>query len=312
MKLRNGQLVVLRTTGLTVRGLRFSRWLALSRLAFFACSVWLNPWFAGLFGSSMLDKGHVFVERIVHRQVALRDGMCARGFVLMDQAVHVGAQQVFGVLVDIFFVHFLAEDGRAATRAATDTAAKKDLEDRDDHQHEAPTADVLPTHPRTKEARHEAINECANAADASAAFHARKHSCANPTSFLRLRIIPLLMLLHSHARANASTAACQDPVKDDHATQNTANNRIRCVRRGGAHPGHSGASDAHLRIRHFVRTCAAHCIGSALRSAVANILSSGGSFALDGTSHRHRAHEEDQSAPGSHARERLPDASFTT
>merc|ERR1719450_1157818 len=144
-------------------------------------------------------KRHVLVEVIMPWQVALRDGVRTAGLVLVDHAVHVGAEKVLGVLVDVLLVHLLAEDGHPTARAAADAAAEEDLEDRDDHQHEAPTADVLASHPRPEEASHEAVDECADAADAGAALDARETPSADAARLLRLRVVPLRMLLSSSA-----------------------------------------------------------------------------------------------------------------
>merc|ERR1719163_2230556 len=134
--------------------------------------------------------------------------MGAAGFVFVDQRMHVRTQEVFRVLIDVLLVHLLAQDGRATSRTTANAAAKQDLDDRDDHQHEAPTADLLAAHPRPKEAGHEAIDECANAADASATFNARETSSAYPTRFFRLRIVPLFMLVFSCASTDTCTTTC--------------------------------------------------------------------------------------------------------
>merc|ERR1719387_3087216 len=122
--------------------------------SFLAGAVRFHPLLALPRRMNVLHKRHVLVERVMPWQVALRDGVRTAGLVLVDHAVHVGSQQVLGVLVHVLLVHLLAEDGRPAARAATDAAAENELEGRDDHQHEAPTADALAAHPRSEEASH--------------------------------------------------------------------------------------------------------------------------------------------------------------
>merc|ERR550514_312752 len=100
--------------------------------------------------------------------------------------MHVRAHQVFGVLVDVLLVHLLTEDGRPAARATADANAQKQLENRDDSQREAPTADGLAAQPRPEEASHETIDERADAADTGHAFDARNQPGSNSTRFLRL------------------------------------------------------------------------------------------------------------------------------
>merc|ERR1719171_2325109 len=101
---------------------------------------------------SVLDKRHVLVECIMHRQVALRDRVGAAGLVLVDQLVHVRAHDMLGVLVDVLLVHLLTKDCRPAGRATANANAQDELESRDDGQREAPTAYGLTTQPRPEEA----------------------------------------------------------------------------------------------------------------------------------------------------------------
>merc|ERR1719352_1582603 len=128
-----------------------------------------------LFGwARSLRKRNVLVDHVVHWQVALGDGVGAAGLVLVGQLVHVTAQDVLGVLVDVGLVRGLAEDGRAAGRAAADAHAREELEGRDDGHREAPTADGLATEPRPEEASEGGIQERDDAADAGQALNARE------------------------------------------------------------------------------------------------------------------------------------------
>merc|ERR1719321_2094087 len=121
-----------------------------------------------------LRERHVLVEHVVHGQVALGDGVSAAGLVLVGQLVHVTAQDVLGVLVDVGLVGSLAEDGRAAGRAAADAHAREELEGRDDGHREAPAADSLAAEPCPKEASEGGIQERNDAADAGQALDARE------------------------------------------------------------------------------------------------------------------------------------------
>merc|ERR1719409_1659313 len=153
----------------------------------------------------------------MHGQVALRDGVGAAGLVLVDQLVHVRAQQVLGVRVDVFFVHLLTEDCRTAGRATADANAQDQLEGRDDGQREAPTADGLATQPRAEEASDEAIDKCADAEDAGQAFDACNTAGSNPARLLRLRIVALRCLAASCGGTATRATAADDPIEDYHA-----------------------------------------------------------------------------------------------
>merc|ERR1719198_2689101 len=130
----------------------------------------------------------------MHGQVALRDRVGAAGLVLVDQLMHVRSHQVLGVLVDVLLVHLLTKDGRPAGRATADANAQEKLEDRDDGQCEAPTADGLTAQPRPEEASHEAIDERADAADTGHAFDARNTPGSNPARLLRPSLVALCCL----------------------------------------------------------------------------------------------------------------------
>merc|ERR1719378_1262275 len=120
-----------------------------------------------LFGwARSLRKRNVLVDHVVHWQVALGDGVGAAGLVLVGQLVHVAAQDVLGVLVDVKLVRALAEDGRAAGRAAADAHAREELEGRDDGHREAPAADGLAAEPCPEEASEGCIEERDDTADA--------------------------------------------------------------------------------------------------------------------------------------------------
>merc|ERR1719478_1284282 len=153
----------------------------------------------------------------MHWQVALRDGVGAAGLVLVDQLMHVRSHQVLGVLVDVFFVHLLTEDGRPAGRATADANAQAKLEDRDDSQREAPTAHGLAAQPRPEEASHEAIDECADAEDTRQAFDACNTAGSNPARLLRLRSVALRCLAASSGGTATRATAADDPIEDYHA-----------------------------------------------------------------------------------------------
>merc|ERR1719163_1767941 len=108
-------------------------------------------------------KRDVVVDVLVQRQVALGDGVGAAGLVLVNQLVHVAAENVLAVLVDVHLVPSLAEDGRAAGRAAADAHAREQLKGR---------ADGLATQPRAEEARESGVDERDDAANAGQAFDA--------------------------------------------------------------------------------------------------------------------------------------------
>merc|ERR1719263_1735314 len=67
--------------------------------------------------------GDVLVDVLVQRQVALGDGVGAAGLVLVDKFVHVAAEDVLAVLVHVHLVPGIAENSRAAGRAAADAHA---------------------------------------------------------------------------------------------------------------------------------------------------------------------------------------------
>merc|ERR1719337_825889 len=112
-----------------------------------------------------LRKRDVVVDVIVQRQVALGDGVGAARLVLVDKFVHVAAEDVLAVLVHVHFVASLAEDSRAAGRAAADAHAREKLKGRDDRHRKAPAADGLAAQPRAEEAREGGVNERDDAAD---------------------------------------------------------------------------------------------------------------------------------------------------
>merc|ERR1719446_951906 len=94
-----------------------------------------------------LCKRHVLVDRVMHRQVALGDGVGAVRLVLVDQLMHVRTKDVLGVLIDILFIPLLAQDGRSTCRAAAsraaDANAREQLKARYDGHRKAPAADGL-------------------------------------------------------------------------------------------------------------------------------------------------------------------------
>merc|ERR1719460_2712745 len=119
-------------------------------------------------------KRDVLVDVLVQRNVALGDGVGAAGLVLVDELVHVAAEDVLGVLVHVHLVASLAEDSRAAGCAAADAHARKKLKGRDDRHREAPAADGLAAQPRAEEARESGVDERDDAADAGQALDARE------------------------------------------------------------------------------------------------------------------------------------------
>merc|ERR1719263_64411 len=70
-------------------------------------------------------------RRVAHNwEVAFRDGVGAAGLVLVDHVVHLGPEDVPGMLVHPLVVQGLAENGRPARCAATDAHAREQLEGR--------------------------------------------------------------------------------------------------------------------------------------------------------------------------------------
>merc|ERR1719453_216425 len=106
-----------------------------------------------------LRKRDVVVDVIVQRQVALGDGVRAARLVLVDQFVHVAAEDVLRVLVHILVVRGIAKDGGPAAGAAADAHACEQLQGRDDGHREAPAANGLATQPRPEEAGEGAVHE---------------------------------------------------------------------------------------------------------------------------------------------------------
>merc|ERR1719409_1547748 len=200
----------------------------------------------------------------MHGQVALRDRVGAAGLVLVDQLMHVRSHQVLGVLVDVLLVHLLTKDGRAAGRATADANAQEKLEDRDDGQCEAPTADRLAAQPRPEEASHEAIDERADAADAGHALDARNTPGSNPARLFRLRVVALCCLSSSCGGTATCAAAAEDPIEDYHAAKNPAHHGVRCVRLLAAHSWNGWACNA--RQRRLGDLIPAHVAGSAGRA----------------------------------------------
>merc|ERR1719502_579971 len=105
-------------------------------------------------------------RRLIQALASLRfaRSLCER-HVLVHQLVHVGAEDVLGVLVDVHFVASLPEDGRAAGRAAADANAREKLKSRDDGHREAPSADGLAAQPRAEEASEGGVHKRDDAAD---------------------------------------------------------------------------------------------------------------------------------------------------
>merc|ERR1719387_2713689 len=152
------------------RGLRRRRWSTVRLRRSVRCGLVL----ALLGCGPSLRKRDVVVDVIVQRQVALGDGVGAARLVLVDKFVHVAAENVLAVLVHVHLVASLAEDSRAAGRAAADAHAREKLKGRDDRHREAPAADGLAAQPRAEEARESGVNERDDAADARQALDARE------------------------------------------------------------------------------------------------------------------------------------------
>merc|ERR1719446_1152251 len=97
-----------------------------------------------LFGwARNLRNGQVLVDVVVQRQVALGDGVGAIGLVLVDELVHVGSENVLGVLVHVLVVGDVAEDCCPTAGEAADAHARDQLKGRNDGHREAPAADCL-------------------------------------------------------------------------------------------------------------------------------------------------------------------------
>merc|ERR1719159_2300995 len=219
-----------------LRGVGSRRRLICGGLAFLGGAVLWHSVLAWPRWHSVLDKRHVLVERIVHRQVALCDRVGATGFVLVDQLVHVRAHQVLGVLVDVLFVHLLTKDGCPAARATADANAQDKLEGRDDSHREAPTADGLAAQPRPEEASHKAVDQRADAADTGQAFDARNTPGSKSARLFGFRGVSLRFLAACCGGAATRAATAQDPIEDNHGTDNSAHDRVCCMRFAAAHP----------------------------------------------------------------------------
>jgi len=187
---------------------------------------------------------HVLVERIMHRQVALGDGVGAIRFVLVDEIVHVRSKDVLRVLVDPLVVNLCPDEARTAGGAAADANACEQLKGRDDCHCEAPTADGLATQPCPEEARESGVQERDDAADTGQALDARETSASDSPCRPRSFGTPLFALgrlcscSSTTSGTGPSTAACDDPVQDDDATQHTANCGVGCVWRTASHHWH--------------------------------------------------------------------------
>merc|ERR1719379_507869 len=105
---------------------------------------------------------------------ALGDGVGAVGLVLVDQLVHVGSENVLGVLVHVFVVRGVAEDCCSAACATANAHARQQLKGRDDRHREAPAADSLAAKPRPEETSEGGVDERDDAADAGQALNARE------------------------------------------------------------------------------------------------------------------------------------------
>merc|ERR1719160_1584078 len=138
----------------------------------------------------------VVVDVLVQGQVALGDGVRAAGLVLVDQLMHVAAEDMLGVFVHVRFVPSLAEDRRTTGRTAADAHAREQLKGIDDRD---------------------------DAADASQTFDAREARASDTScrpSCLRTARIALCRLRTSSGTASgasASAAARDDPVEDNDA-----------------------------------------------------------------------------------------------
>merc|ERR1719199_1013633 len=120
--------------------------------------------------------GQVLVDVVVQRKVALGDWVGAVGLVLVHEFVHVAAEDMLGVLVDVLLVNRLPDDGRTARGAAADAHAREQLKGRDNRHRKAPAADGLAAQPRAEEARESGVDERDDAADAGQALDAREAS----------------------------------------------------------------------------------------------------------------------------------------
>jgi len=196
---------------------------------------------------SVFHKRHMLVERIMHWKVTFRNRVCATRFVLVDQLMHVRPHQVLGVFVYIFVVHLLAKDGCPTARATANADAQKKLEDRDDDEREAPSADRLASKPRPEQASDEAINECADAANAGAALDTRDASSGNPACLFRLRLVAFCCFGSGCGGAATSTTTAYDPIQNDHASENATHYRVRCVWLPATHAWDGWARNARQR-----------------------------------------------------------------
>merc|ERR1719160_1049905 len=92
------------------RGLRRRRWSTVRLRRSVRCGLVL----ALLGCGPSLRKRDVVVDVVVQRQVSLGDGVGAARLVLVDQFVHVAAEDVLRVLVHILVVRGIAKDGGPA------------------------------------------------------------------------------------------------------------------------------------------------------------------------------------------------------
>merc|ERR1719420_2688254 len=135
----------------------------------------------------------------------------------VDHVVHVGTEDVLGVLVH----ELLSEDGCPNACTAADAHAHDQLDGREDCQDEAPATDSLPAEPRLEEAAVDDVHERSDGSNAAHALHTRKQTCP----CCRTTLTASCPCSASTSRA----AASYDPAKNDQSTQDSTDRRVCCV-----------------------------------------------------------------------------------
>lgn len=213
------------------RRLQRRRLIRLSRFAWFGFTI--SP-----------CQGHVLVDRVVHRKVALGDGVGAVGLVLLDERMHLRPKNMFRVFGDVQLVSFWTDEARTTGSAAANEYTREQLKGRYDGHREAPAAHCLTAQPRPEEARETGINERDDAADAGQTFDACETSASEPStgpccfSTSNFSFCRSPSGTSTPSGSGPGTTTRDDPVEDNDASQDTAHRRVRCVGRTAANHRH--------------------------------------------------------------------------